>query len=82
MKPIALNRKDVNESKRLFSMMNIIAWFVLGAGVLLCLLNLSDFTDRNLGLMVGIGFLIASVQIYVIGTAVHLLQSDSNRHEP
>ncbi|WJH36076.1 hypothetical protein N6H14_09415 [Paenibacillus sp. CC-CFT747] len=43
---------------------------VLAVGVLLCLMTISDFRDTNLGLMVGIGFLIASVQIFTIGTMI------------
>jgi hypothetical protein len=58
--------------------MNAIAWLVLGAGLLLCLLNVNEFNDQNLGLMIGIGCLIASVQIYVIGTVVNLVQNNIN----
>ncbi|WNQ11353.1 hypothetical protein MJA45_27775 [Paenibacillus aurantius] len=50
--------------------MTAIAWGVLAVGVLLCLMTISDFRDTNLGLMVGIGFLIASVQIFTIGTMI------------
>jgi hypothetical protein len=36
-------------------------------------MNLNQFNDRNTGLMVGIGFLVASVNIYFIGTAIGLV---------
>jgi cell division protein FtsW (lipid II flippase) len=78
MRTIAMKRKAAgSEGSRFFAVMNVIAWLVLGAGVLLCLFNLSDFTDENLGLMVGIGCLIASVHIYVAGTVVNLLQNNA-----
>lgn len=83
MKFVTADRNSATEGTRIFSVMNTIAWLVLGAGLLLCLLNLSEFTDKNLGLMIGIGCLIASVQIYVIGTVVHLLgQNAKPRSEP
>jgi hypothetical protein len=61
--------------KRLVRTMTAIAWIVLGIGVLLCLLNLNDFNDQNVGLMIGIGFLVGSVHIYVIGTAIGLVHA-------
>lgn len=53
----------------------VIAWTLLVCGVVLVLFNLSEFNDRNLGLMVGIGFLVGSVFIYTIGTNMHLVQA-------
>ena len=41
----------------------------------MCLINLNDFNDRNLGLMVGIGFLVGSVFIYVIAKAIGLVHT-------
>lgn len=67
-----------SDVKRLVHVMTIIAWGVLGIGVLLCLINLSHFSDKNVGLMVGIGFLIGSVHIYVIGTAIGLVHARLN----
>ncbi|MBH5319843.1 hypothetical protein I6N90_18750 [Paenibacillus sp. GSMTC-2017] len=64
-----------SDVKRLVNVMTIIAWGVLSVGVLLCLINLSHFSDENIGLMVGIGFLIGSVHIYVIGTAIGLVHA-------
>lgn len=64
-----------SDVKRLVKAMTAIAWGVLGIGVLLCLVNLSHFSDQNVGLMVGIGFLIGSVHIYVIGTAIGLVHA-------
>lgn len=67
-----------SDVKRLVNVMTVIAWGVLAIGFLLCLINLSHFSDKNIGLMVGIGFLIGSVHIYVIGTAIGLVHSRMN----
>ncbi|NIK79865.1 hypothetical protein FHS15_005032 [Paenibacillus castaneae] len=70
-----------SDVKRLVKVMTAIAWGVLGIGVLLCLINLSHFSDKNVGLMVGIGFLIGSVHIYVIGTAIGLVHARRNEEQ-
>ncbi|MVP00245.1 hypothetical protein [Paenibacillus lutrae] len=61
------------EVRRLFNFMNIMAWSALVIGVVLSLWNVTHFSDKNLTLMVGIGFLVGSVFIYTIGTAIHLV---------
>ena len=63
------------DSKKLVKIMTLIAWVILSVGVILCLANITQFNDRNIGLMVGIGFLVGSVHIYVIGTAISLVHS-------
>ena len=63
------------DSKKLVKIMTVIAWIILSVGVILCLANITQFNDRNIGLMVGIGFLIGSVHIYVTGTAINLVHS-------
>lgn len=67
---------------RLVKAMTAIAWAVLGIGVLLCLVNLDHFSDKNVGLMVGIGFLVGSVHIYVIGTAIGLVHARLHQDDP
>lgn len=67
--------------KRLVHMMTVIAWVILGVGFLLCLFNLGHFSDQNVGLMVGIGFLVGSVHIYVIGTAIGLVHARMTSNE-
>lgn len=67
-----------SDVKRLVNVMTAIAWGVLAIGFVLCLINLSHFSDKNIGLMVGIGFLIGSVHIYVIGTAIGLVHARMN----
>ncbi|MFB6366840.1 hypothetical protein ACFCP7_22810 [Paenibacillus elgii] len=60
---------------RLVALMTVTAWVLLGIGLLLSLFNLHDFSDRNTSLMVGVGFMVGSVLIYVIRTAIHLVHS-------
>jgi len=61
--------------KRLVKAMTFMAWAVLIIGTVLCLFNLSHFSDKNVGLMVGLGFLVGSVHIYVIRTAIDLVHT-------
>jgi len=61
------------DAGRLVKIMTMIAWLVLAIGVVLCVANIAEFNDRNWGLMIGIGFLVGSVHIYVIGTAIGLV---------
>jgi len=76
-KTAAISQVQPNKSevKRLVKAMTYMAWTVLIIGTVLCLLNISHFSDQNVGLMVGIGFLIGSVHIYVIGTAIGLVHA-------
>jgi hypothetical protein len=69
---VGASKSDV---KRIVNAMTVIAWGILAIGAVLCLINLSHFSDQNVGLMVGIGFLIGSVHVYVIGTAIGLVHS-------
>lgn len=71
-KQLALKQESVKDGNRLASFMTAAAWIALAIGLLTCLFEVSDFSDRNLGLMVGIGFLVGSVQIYMIGAAIRL----------
>jgi len=66
------NEPDV---QRLVQWMTAAAWVILGIGVVMCLLNLNHLSDRNTFLMVGLGFMVGSVHIYVIRTAIHLVHS-------
>ncbi|MFD2615395.1 hypothetical protein [Paenibacillus gansuensis] len=59
----------------------IIAWVLLGIGFILFALYVSDFRDSNLGLMVAIGFVIAGMQVYGIGTFVHLLSNKTSKSD-
>lgn len=64
------------------SIMMKVAWVVAAVGVLFCLWNVSEFNDRNLSLMIGMGCIIASVQIAVIGLAVELFHGKNPKTFP
>ncbi|GIP39515.1 hypothetical protein J31TS4_27950 [Paenibacillus sp. J31TS4] len=75
-RPISANPgSNERSARRLTIMMTVMAWLCLGIGVVLSLLNITDFNDKNLGLMVGIGFLVGSVFIFTIGTAIGLVHA-------
>ncbi len=65
--------EDPRHADRLFLAMKAMAWGALLIGLVLSLMNIGNFSDSNLMLMVGIGFLVGSVQIFTIGTAIHLV---------
>ena len=60
--------------RKMSSMLKWIAAVVVALGVVCCIWNMSEFNDRNLGLMIGIGFLIGGLQILVFGAVAPLLQ--------
>jgi hypothetical protein len=61
--------------QRLVRWMTAAAWTTLLIGLGLSLLNIGYFSEKNVFLMVGIGFMVGSVHIYVIRTAIHLVHS-------
>ncbi|WP_223298903.1 hypothetical protein [Paenibacillus darwinianus] len=69
------------EGKRLFSFMNILAWIALGIGVVMSVANMGFFSDDNLPLMLGIGFMVGSVFIYTIGTAINMVEQRKQESE-
>ncbi|MFC4807887.1 hypothetical protein [Paenibacillus sp. GCM10023250] len=69
----AAGRKTEREGNALFLTMKIGAWMALIVGAFLCVTNYADFSDHNRRLMAGIGFLVGSVFIYMIGTAINLV---------
>jgi len=71
------NRSDVSERsvQRLVRWMTAAAWATLLIGLALSLANLGHFSERNASLMIGIGFMVGSVHIYVIRTAIHLVHA-------
>ncbi|MBB6734455.1 hypothetical protein [Cohnella zeiphila] len=73
--------RDEREGKSLFLVMQIAAWGGFCAGVILCLLRLGNFSDSNGYLMAGIGFLVGSVFVYMIGTAMNLVHKRKSESE-
>jgi hypothetical protein len=51
---------------------------VIGVGIVCCIMNIAQFNDRNLGLMVGIGFLIGGSQIMLFGVIAPLMQRNQD----
>jgi len=73
--------RDERDGKSLFVAMQIAAWCGLGVGVALCLLRLGHFSDSNASLMAGIGFMVGSVFVYIIGTAMNLVHKRKSESE-
>ncbi|GAA3402180.1 hypothetical protein ACFFNY_03705 [Paenibacillus hodogayensis] len=78
-KQMTMKGQNVKEGAGIVSFMTVAAWIALGIGLLTCLFEVSDFSDRNLGLMVGVGFLVGSVQIYMIGAAIRLFHHNKTK---
>ncbi len=68
-----------SDVSRLVKATTAIAWVILAIGFTMCLLNINHFSDKNVGLMVGLGFMVGSVHIYVIGTAIGLVHARRNQ---
>ncbi|MFC4303568.1 hypothetical protein [Cohnella boryungensis] len=64
------------KNKEMSRMLKWVSAIVIAVGVVCCLMNLAQFNDRNLGLMVGIGFLIGGVQIMMFGVIAPLMQKN------
>ncbi|WP_308635269.1 hypothetical protein [Paenibacillus silvisoli] len=77
----AANEKTEREGNSLFAAMRIAAWLALIIGAILCLTNYRDFSDHNKSLMTGIGFMVGSVFIYTIGTAINLVHKRKTESE-
>ncbi|MFC4778972.1 hypothetical protein ACFO9Q_19435 [Paenibacillus sp. GCM10023252] len=75
----SVKESEPGNIRKLVAATTVIAWAALAIGLILCLMNLGEFNDRNTGLMVGLGFLVGSVHIYVIGTAMGLVQTRINK---
>ncbi|MBP2000730.1 putative membrane channel-forming protein YqfA (hemolysin III family) [Paenibacillus shirakamiensis] len=77
--PLDRVRQMKDEGYSLAAYMTVISWILLGVGVVMCLMNISDFTDRNMTLMAGLGFMISSVFVYTVGTSIYLVQSNADK---
>jgi hypothetical protein len=61
-------------NKEMARMLKWVAMIVIGVGIVCCMMNIAQFNDRNLGLMVGIGFLVGGSQIMLFGVIAPLMQ--------
>lgn len=67
--------------QRLVKILTGAAWTALMIGLLLSLFSMNYFSDQNATLMVGMGFMVGSVFIYIIRTAIHLVHAPADRIE-
>lgn len=78
--PSPLSREsDESRLQRLVRWMTIGSWATLLIGLALSLVNIGHFSEQNVTLMIGIGFMVGSVHIYVIRTAIHLVHAQAPR---
>jgi len=70
------------KNREMARMLKWIAMIVIAVGIVCCMLNLASFNDRNLGLMIGIGFLIGGCQIMLFGVIAPLMQKNQHSAPP
>ncbi|MBW7457370.1 hypothetical protein ACFOLF_36080 [Paenibacillus sepulcri] len=80
-KTAVAERQTAREGKSLFFAMHVASWVALCVGVVLCLIDIGHFSDNNMLLMMGIGFLVGSVFTYTIGTAMNLVHKRKSEAE-
>ncbi len=71
--------------KKPFDMFRTLKWIaglVILCGIVCCVWNMSEFNDRNLGLMIGIGFLVGGIQIMLFGMVAPLMQKKDEAAAP
>lgn len=62
------------KNREMARMLKWVALIAIAVGIVCCIWNLAEFNDRNLGLMIGIGFLIGGSQIMLFGVVAPLMQ--------
>ncbi|MFC5648692.1 hypothetical protein ACFPYJ_06040 [Paenibacillus solisilvae] len=74
-----LNGKRIHnkDESRWASILQKIGFVLALMGIVITAIFCRDFSDTNLGLMIGIGFIIGGSQITVTGTLVRLMQAGS-----
>jgi hypothetical protein len=61
------------QNREVSRMLKWAAMVVVFVGIVCCALNLAKFNDDNLGLMIGLGFLIGGGQILLFGVIAPLM---------
>ena len=64
---------NTTEAYKIRNLMTVMAWVCLVIGFVLSLMSITTLSDENHILMIGIGFLVASFHIYVIGLFMALM---------
>ena len=79
-----LNGKRIQKKDegRWASILQKIGFVLALIGVVVTAIFIREFSDTNLGLMIGIGFIIGGSQITVTGTLVRLMQAGSTPQKP
>lgn len=79
-----LNGKRIHEKDegRWASILQKIGFVLALIGVVITAIFCREFSDTNLGLMIGIGFIIGGSQITVTGTLVRLMQARPTPQPP
>ncbi|MDP4098033.1 hypothetical protein OIN60_14835 [Paenibacillus sp. P96] len=67
--------------KQSVSVMTSFFWVALIIGLVTIIVNLSFFSDRNLGLMIGIGFVVGSIFIYFLGKYMGAVRKREEQEE-
>ena len=69
-------QKEVDENgNHLATFLSVLSWVFLAAGIVLILIRLSDFNDRNMYLFGGIGCIVASIITYSFSGFLHAAQT-------
>ncbi len=66
------------KNKEMARMLKWVATVVIAVGIVCCVLNIAQFNDQNLGLMIGLGFLIGGAQIMLFGVIAPLMQKNQD----
>lgn len=70
------------KNQEMARMLRWIAAVVIVVGIVCSAVNLTQFSDSNLGLMLGLGFLIGGGQILLFGVLVPLMQKHDRGAAP
>ncbi|MBN2980788.1 hypothetical protein [Cohnella algarum] len=62
------------QNRDMSKMLKWIALVIIAFGVVFSAIHIAEFNDKNLGLMIGIGFLVGGLQIWIFGVAAPLMQ--------
>ncbi|MNW25078.1 hypothetical protein D3C74_18120 [compost metagenome] len=63
------------------SFMSILAWVAGIIGIILIVVNVGFFSDRNLGLMIGIGCVVGGIFIYMISKSLGTARMKEEQEE-
>ncbi|WP_192896497.1 hypothetical protein [Cohnella sp. AR92] len=56
-----------------------ISAIIIAIGMICCVWHIRDFNDGNLGLMIGIGFLVGGIEVLILGAFASLMQQTTDK---